>query len=383
MKSTMRLRALPLAKAMSAKGHQITVLLPPWDCPEDAGKSWTEDGVRIVNAELPRTLPGLFEIMTTRHLVQLILSVQPDVVHAFKPKAYAGLTAMVLWVLRLMKLTDIRLVMDTDDWEGAGGWNDIATYSTIQRYFFAWQERWGLTHCDAVTVASKALQTLVWAMGVPPNRVLHLPNGIPKSKLSHASYSPSNTESSGAGTVLLYTRFIEFDVSRLLEIWLRVLDLAPSAQLVVVGEGLNGEENVLLQKSQIAGIDQSITYLGWPGIEVIPGILPSVDVAIMPFDDTLINRTKCTARIVELMGAGVPIIAEAVGQTTAYIEPGKTGILVPSHDTNAFAKAIVRVLANVRQSQKMGQNAIQYLAENFTWEKLAMTAETAYQIACA
>ena len=36
---------------------------------------------------------------------------------------------------------------------------------------FAWQEQWGLTHNDGVTVASKALQSIAWSLGVKPERV--------------------------------------------------------------------------------------------------------------------------------------------------------------------------------------------------------------------
>ena len=69
----------------------------------------------------------------------------------------------------------VRLVMDTDDWEGAGGWNDVAPYSRWQKRFFAWQERWGMTHCHRLTVASRALQA--WAQGMPASQVIYLPNG--------------------------------------------------------------------------------------------------------------------------------------------------------------------------------------------------------------
>jgi len=40
-----------------------------------------------------------------------------------------------------------------------------------------WQERWLALHADAVTVASRALETQVWGFGVDPARVTYLPNG--------------------------------------------------------------------------------------------------------------------------------------------------------------------------------------------------------------
>ena len=74
----------------------------------------------------------------TRALVRETLAWRPDVVHTFKPKAYSGLAAEWLWRFHRDRL---RLVMDTDDWEGAGGWNDLAPYGPLQKRIFA-RQRW-------------------------------------------------------------------------------------------------------------------------------------------------------------------------------------------------------------------------------------------------
>ncbi len=110
-------------------------------------------GVRIENVAPPRGVPGWFQTRLTAHLAQRVRQLDPDVIHASKPKAYAGLVHLVL-------ARRYPVVVDTDDWEGPGGWNALGEYSRAFQRFFAWQERWGLTHAGAVTVASRALQTL-------------------------------------------------------------------------------------------------------------------------------------------------------------------------------------------------------------------------------
>ena len=67
------------------------MLLPPWQNPEDAGKSWLEGDVTVENIPLPATLPGYFHLRITQRLVQRARQFQPDVIHFFKPKAYSGL----------------------------------------------------------------------------------------------------------------------------------------------------------------------------------------------------------------------------------------------------------------------------------------------------
>ncbi|MCA9972742.1 MAG: glycosyltransferase, partial [Anaerolineales bacterium] len=166
---TMHSRALGLARALARRGHAVQLFMPPWQTPAEADRRWEEDGVALRYVPLRGGVPGI-----TRQLLRELLAWQPDVVHSFKPKAYSGLAAWWLWQFHRGRL---RLVTDTDDWEGWGGWNDLAPYSRLQKHFFAWQERWGLRRCHALPVASRALQTRAWGAGVPRACVLYVPNG--------------------------------------------------------------------------------------------------------------------------------------------------------------------------------------------------------------
>ncbi|MCK4450330.1 MAG: glycosyltransferase, partial [Anaerolineae bacterium] len=212
-KGTMSVRALPLATALVARGHRVDIIMPPWSYPQDSGREWEEGGVSIRNVTLPPRFPFLWHLMITWRLARQALALRPDVVHCFKPKGYAGLAALAFWFLKRLGLTKARLVVDSDDWEGKGGWNEIEPYTWLQRRFFAWQERWGLTHCDALTVASRALETIVWSLGVEPGRVFYVPNGV----VSGSEFRVPSSESripTGHPVVLLYTRFFEFQVER-------------------------------------------------------------------------------------------------------------------------------------------------------------------------
>ncbi|NJN95427.1 MAG: glycosyltransferase family 4 protein, partial [Anaerolineales bacterium] len=182
-KGTISSRALPLAQALATRGHDVTLLIPPWDDPARAGQSWTEGGVQVVNMPLPLRLPLLFHIGLTRTLLIRALALQPDVIHLFKPKAYAGLAHLGLWGLRRWRGASFRLVVDSDDWEQA--WNEVNPYSAAQKKLFVWQEKWGLRQADAVTAASRALEKLVVAeRRGDATRVFYLPNGCGKKPTS-------------------------------------------------------------------------------------------------------------------------------------------------------------------------------------------------------
>ncbi|MBI4673678.1 MAG: glycosyltransferase family 4 protein [Chloroflexi bacterium] len=373
-KGTMAVRALPLAKVLKERGHCVALFLPPWSYPQDAGRVYDEEGVRVENvAVAPRAQIPL-------RLVSRVRAFQPEVVHVFKPKAYAGVTQWLLWQMRRVGLTKARLVLDTDDWEGAGGWNDLEAYSWVQKKFFAWQEQWGLTHADAVTVASRALETIVWSLGAPRARVMYVPNGVnslpPRGESRHAVRVELGLEN--APTLLLYTRFFEYDLARLAETITRVLTPLPNAKLLLVGKGLFGEETQFLEMARVRGWRERVVNAGWVEMARLRGLFAAGDVALYPFDDTLVNRCKCPVKLIDLLAAGVPVVGEAVGQIREYISDGETGLLVAPGDVDEFARRVIDLLGDAETRARLGAGAAAAMARDYAWENLAERVERAY-----
>lgn len=405
-RGTMRVRALPMGKALAARGHRVTMILPPWQNPEDAGRRWTEDGVAVENMPLPPRVPLLFHALTALRLVRRALARRPDVVHAFKPKAYSGLAH---WLLaRLPRSRRPGVIVDTDDWEGPGGWNELGDYTRLQRRLFAWQEHWGLTHADAVTVASRTLESLVWAKGVSPEQVFYVPNGVEQGRRTGGGAAGGEggraaaSEGASESCILLYTRFFEFPVIRVIEVLRGVQQRVPDARLLVVGEGLFGEEKELFRLAERSDLTVAgpalgrtenwscfdgpapaaipdITVAGWVSPETLPAIFSRVTVAIYPFDDTLVNRTKCAVKLTDLLAAGVPVVAEAVGQNREYVQDGETGLLVESGDVSAFVDAVVDVLTDRTLQHRFSRRAARDVRQRFAWQEIVDTVERAYR----
>ena len=370
-KATVRARALPLARALAARGHRVAIIMPPWHTPAEAGRAWEEGGVRLEYVSLGPGVPGLRHAAIARRLAARALGWRPDVVHVFKPKAHAGLAGALLWAARRVG-RGVPVVMDEDDWEGPGGWNDLEPYPRAARALFAHQERWGLRHADGVTVASRALETLAWGLGVPPGRVHYLPNGA-------ASPAPGDGEGvrqrlglGRAPVILLYTRFFEYDVARVVEALERVVGQAPEARLLVVGEGLYpADEERFYRLVAEAGLSGAVCKAGWVPLAELPDHFAAADLAIYPYDDTLVNRTKCSVKLASLLAAGVPVVAEAVGQNAAYIRDGQTGLLTPPGDPAALAGACLALLGDRERRERLGRAAAEEMATTYSWDHLA------------
>jgi glycosyltransferase involved in cell wall biosynthesis len=234
-----------------------------------------------------------------------------------------------------------------------------------------------LRHHDGLTVSSRALQTIVWSMGVKTDKVLYVPNGSQKSEVR--SQNPETTALSSAFYILLYTRFFEFKIDRVLAVFRRVVDKVPQARLLVVGKGFHEEEQQLIEQARLIGLHNQIDYMGWVDPDALPGFFAQSRVAIYPFDDTLINRTKCAVKLIDLLAAGVPVVADAVGQNMEYIRHNETGWLVPSGNVEAMAGAVVAVLSDPSRAKNIGTAAMQDMRLRFDWDRLVESVEKIYQ----
>ncbi|NIV36966.1 MAG: glycosyltransferase, partial [Anaerolineae bacterium] len=170
-KGTVGVRAFYIARALVKRGHDVTILMPPYDNLAHSGRTWEQDGVRLENMVIRRNDLG-HQLVVPARMARRAAALEPGIIHLFKPIGYSGLAGIYL---RLFSRRT--LVLDTDDWEGTGGWNDVNPYPALWKRLFDWQERWMPRHADAVTVVSRTLQDQVIGFGVPPERIAYLPNG--------------------------------------------------------------------------------------------------------------------------------------------------------------------------------------------------------------
>jgi glycosyltransferase involved in cell wall biosynthesis len=376
-KGTLSARMLPLARELGVLGHQVAIVAPAYLNPEDAATTVTIDGVVVEHVPLPH-LPGPLGVAEEAIvLVQAAVRRQPDLLHVFKPKGYSGLAAL----LAMLVSPRVPLVQDTDDWEGWGGWNDLLPYSQVQKTFFAWQERTLPRWATATTVASRTLQTQVWDFGVAPDRVWYVPNGVSAQPptLPVRAAARRALHLNDDPVVLLYTRFWEYDLRDIVAVLLALKHRRPDARLLVLGAGERGEERTLTSLAQRAGVAPWLDMRGWADAQLIQNAFAAADVALAPFSDTLMNRAKGMAKLLELLHAGVPVVASRVGQAQEYIVDGVTGVLVPPDNGGALAQAVLALLDDPARARAIGHAGQRFVIAHVAWPHLAHTLEHVYR----
>jgi glycosyltransferase involved in cell wall biosynthesis len=370
-KGTLIARMLPLADELQRLGHLVTIVAPPYTNPEDSGKVETIRGVTVRNIEICGGGATAAPRLAWR-MYRAAMAENPDLVHLFKPKGYGGLSAMMLAWFRRMGIRQPQLFVDMDDWEGRGGMNDMHPYSAAEKALFQFQEDWIPLQAHGVTVASRTLQTKAWGMGIQPEQVLYLPNcvedaphGDGQAVRQRLGIAPD------APVLLLYTRFFDFSQDKLHFLFAEIHRRVPGVRFLVVGKGRNNEEDLLLAKGGELEFASALVMGGWLEPDDIPSYLSAGDVAIYPFSDNLISRSKCPAKLTEILRAEVPVVADAVGQLAEYIKPGVSGVLCNPDDWQEMADRAVELLLDKGRRQETGVSGRRYLLEKFSWNGYA------------
>jgi len=387
-KGTVSARAHFAGQALVEKGHQVTILMPPYDNPTDSGLEWEWDGVRLINMRLQRD-SARSRLTVPLAMARRAVRLAPDVIHVFKPISYAGLSGLYLQFL----WSSIPLVLDTDDWDGPGGWADVYARPRWWKGFSAWLERWLARRADAVTVASRTLYDQIQGFGVPPEQIFYLPNGPdPKLRrlLSTGPGSPSQdgqrmrTELGvGDAPLAIYVGQIAHghDLDLVVKALPDVVQAIPDLRLVVVGTG-DGLPALQAQVGQ-AGLTEQVIFTGWIDPDQSSPYLAAADIAVAPYRDTLINRAKCAAKIIHYMAMGKPIVSSRVGQNLEYLDEGRAGLLTEPGDAADLAAGMVTLLRDREQAAELGRRAERRIWEQFDWRKQVTEIERAYQVALA
>lgn len=382
-KATVSARMMPMAAALRRRGHTVTLLIPPYDNPADSGTVWERDGVRVENMRLPRIGGGSYAILALAwQLAGRTRRLQPDVVHVFKPVGPGALAMALLrrWSPRLSML------VDNDDWEGAGGWLDVNPYPPPYKRVLAWQERWCLRQARAVTCASHALveRTRLLAGDKP---MALLPNGPDNALREIVAQAESRREELREAfgwreaRVLIYagTAPLNHDLDIAVRAIAAIRAGVPSLKwaIIATGDGLPSLRAAIRQ----AGLESLVEYHGFMPHDYLVERLVAADIALYPYRDSNINRAKCSGKVIDYMACGKPMVVSDVGMNREYVEDGVSGLLTPAGDAEAFAAALARLAHDPAWTNHLGRAAQTRLWERFGWDGRIVALETLYRAA--
>lgn len=154
--------------------------------------------------------------------------------------------------------------------------------------------------------------------------------------------------------------------------WHDVRRRHPHARLLLVGGG--PAEDRLRRLAARAGVSDGVHFAGPVPDEILPAYLDAADVFAMP------SRTRLCGLDLEGLGlsalegaaSGLPVITGAQGGAPDVVIPGHTGVAVNGHDRTAVAAAVIDLLDDPRQAERMGAAGRAWMQAAWSWETLSL-----------
>lgn len=206
-----------------------------------------------------------------------------------------------------------------------------------------------------VTVSKDLERYLVARVGIRPDRITQIYNGVDTERFSPPpkparDLLPEAFRSDNAVVVGLVGRLSAVkDYGLMLRGLAMLLERSPEAgrsvRLAFFGAGPTLDE--LRRLARDLGVDAQVWFAG--AVEDVPGALRAVDVFALTSLNEGISNT-----ILEAMATGLPVLATAVGGNVELVVPGVTGTLVPPSDPGALADALAAYAADPALRRRHG-----------------------------
>jgi len=229
-----------------------------------------------------------------------------------------------------------------------------------QEFLVRWAGR--LAHAF-VTVSRDSARYYVEA-GLPAKRVSTIWNGIDLE--TFAFQGPLI-----GGPALTVARLSpEKNIANLLRAAALVRDGDAAFRLEIAGDGPCRED--LVKQAHELKLNDIVKFLG--EVRDVPGLLSRAGLFVLPSKSEGISLT-----LLEAMARGLPVVATKVGGNPEVVLDGQTGILVPSDDAPALARAILQIRKAFDDARLMGRAGRKRVEEHFEIHSMIAQYERLYR----
>lgn len=231
----------------------------------------------------------------------------------------------------------------------------------------AWLNAFALRGADQViTVGSGFIPDLL-ALGLPPERINHIPNGI------HASLFPPRPPGTRRAVLYIGRLAPEKRVDLLLRAFRHVYAVHPDWRLLIGGDGPLRPSLESLSKE--LGLGGAVSFLGLIPHEQVGRVMDEADVFVLPS-----QREGFPVVLVEAMAKGLAVVATDAGSVGDVVKDGQTGLLLPfGCDEQRLANAIAWLINHERVRQELGQQASELVRREYTWHRIAQRTLGVYR----
>ena len=156
-----------------------------------------------------------------------------------------------------------------------------------------------------------------------------------------------------------------------LDLAIRALALVPDRRAKLFIAGDDPAKETLKALASESGVSDRVVFGGFR--KDVPIALASADIFLFPSWYEAFSLAT-----IEAAACGLPVVATSINGTEDFIQPGINGDFVRS-DPKHIAEVIGPLIANPERRAEMGRNARQLVEQNYTWDRVTLATEEAYQ----
>ena len=230
-----------------------------------------------------------------------------------------------------------------------------------RRKFGCWGEK-------VIAISEAVKEHLIDDMRVANNRVALIHNGIDVEKFA----CPIPDEKKGClrerfglgrgpiiGSLGRLSPVKGFDL--LIKAMKDIIKVMPDAQLLLVGDGPEGEK--LRSLSKELEVDKKTVFV--PSVENGAELLSIMDVAVFPSIQEGLGLS-----VMEAMAVGRPVVASDVGGISTLVEDFKTGLLFPKGNAASMAGKILQLLKEDDLRDRLRKSGQEKVRRDFTSDQM-------------
>jgi len=147
----------------------------------------------------------------------------------------------------------------------------------------------------------------------------------------------------------------------------------PHARLMIAGDG--PERPSLEETAQTLGLETAVEFLGWVAPDRVPALINEATLILVP------SRYEAFGLVaLEAAHMARPVVASRVGGLPEVVVDGETGMLVEPDDPTALARAIVTLLRDREQADRLGRAARERASRLFSLERCVDAYESLYHM---
>jgi len=339
--SSLRFLFLPQLAYLQRLGYRVSAV-----CAESG---WSAEiraaGIEVHHAALRRNVSPLADLAALAQLTAYYHQVRPHIVHTHTPKANLLGRLAARW-------SGVPIILGTEHgfyFYGMSGW---------RRAFYVALARLGASCSDAVFLINREDVATALASGICRSEQIIFQEGGVGVDLDR--YSP------GADTLAAKTALgipaqapVVGMVGRLapekghadyFRAAVLVRKHLPQARFLVVGPA---EPQCVAELRALAaslGLEEAVVFTG-ERVD-LPPVYAAMDVVCLPS-----HREGLPGVLMEAAAMAKPVVATNIRGCRDVVTDGVTGLLVPPHDPEALARALLQVLRDADLARRMGQAA--------------------------